>query len=750
MICGLLASRSRRDTGGHPAFTASSSGPEGYAGLLQSVIGEQHLLVHWAFSDPGTTAPDLSGNNRHGTWSGAPALVVGLAPDGGLASDTGGAVALVAPHDVGLAVPSFTVSFWVKVKQIPGVSRVLFAKDESGPYPGDFAILLRDDGHVWARFQSAEGSLVGVSAPVQAGATHHLAVTAGPFGLALWVDGRLRGIDESYSGGWSSNATRIDVAGAQFSTLLADVVVHQVAIADRVLTAGEIALVAAAASPPIARPEVGISVPSGGVVVVDVLANDDFVGAAESVAIAVTTQGAHGIAVPSNGAIQYTAGLVESDQPDQIAYTITDSNGTSPPATVSVTVLADAGGGVDAALLPYDETGPDMVEVTTMAALAAAVNAAPPGRIIRVAPGSYIGGTQTFDASGTADSPVVIIPRDGLGTVTVTGANWSLRGSRLVIAKLYFSDSQITLDGAVSRTRITRCRFREINGRTIRLLACSDTRIDRCDASGYGDSATKKSFIFFGHANIGNGTLKRVRLDYLYVHDIKPATAVNGCEPIGQEASTSGALFGNAEAVVDHCLFRNVGPIPGEGEMIGTKSCGWVIQFCTFENTADMYINLPRQGNNCTVRSCWFETGKNPTLIVLSENPVVIGNRFVGQDLSVAAGTTTWQKVIANGKPEALWYSAAWDALIVGNVVDSDRQIIVGDQIGSLTMTDRALRARLEANRRANGSPVANGNGVRLDFETGTTISPTTIYAYTPAVKLTPTQVGLNAPPDLA
>ena len=89
----------------------------------------------------------------------------------------------------------------------------------------------------------------------------------------------------------------------------------------------------------------------------------------------------------------------------------------------------------------YTENTADVVVVTTMAALESAVNAAPPGRTILIAAGTYTGGTRTFNRAGTLTNPIVIRPQSGLGTVTINDASWTLAGgsSRLVISKLYLS-----------------------------------------------------------------------------------------------------------------------------------------------------------------------------------------------------------------------------------------------------------------------------------------------------------------------
>lgn len=394
----------------------------------------------------------------------------------------------------------------------------------------------------------------------------------------------------------------------------------------------------------------------------------------------------------------------------------------------------------------YAENATDTVEVSSIAALESAIDVAPPGRNILIAPGTYAGGTHTFSPSGADNNPVVVRPRDGIGTVTINAARWTLTGSRFVLSGIYFNDAGIDLDHGASVNRITRCRFRQIGRNAIQLYAATDTRIDHCDAADYLSDTNGKGFVRFRHTNVGNGTLKRVLIDYCHVHDINPDIASNGMEPIGQSSSAGGALFANAEVTLDHVLMRNIGPIPDEGELLGLKSGGWTIQHCTFENNhSSMYINLPRQGFDMTVRSCWFAGPRSDMLRVGSDNPLIIGNRFVGnQLLAIMAGTHNWAEIIALGSPPQNAYSAARWARVIGNILDTGT-IQVGRQVGRLTMNHPASNAVLEANIR-DGAAATTSNGVIYVNQTGTTISATTAASFTPAVRLTPADVGPFAP----
>jgi Chondroitinase B len=112
-----------------------------------------------------------------------------------------------------------------------------------------------------------------------------------------------------------------------------------------------------------------------------------------------------------------------------------------------------------------------------MAALQTAVNAAPPGREILIAPGTYSGGTLTFNRDGTEANPIVIRPQSGFGTVTINNAAWTIAdtASRLVFEKLFFEAGRVTL--RADHNRISRCRFRNSGAEMVGMETGRDCRI---------------------------------------------------------------------------------------------------------------------------------------------------------------------------------------------------------------------------------------------------------------------------------
>ena len=713
-----------------------------------TVSGIPGLLAYWRFSSTSGLIDAASGQ-RHGTYDGTASLVPGLPAGSDAATHMAGNVAATVPHDPGLLLPAFTLSFWVQLVETPTDSNWYFiTKDGSGLFDGDFGIRFTPELDLNARFQTVQGATApGVTFGVDLGVPYHVVVTAGTHGLAMWVDGRLAGTDDSYTGGWTGNAQPLHFAGTAFNSFLANVILDEAALYSRVLGNSEIIALSQRTDPPLAFGD-SHQVLGGSTAVLDVVANDAWVGRREALVVQIVTQPGFGtVTVRSDKAIAFEADPVTSDQSDSFSYRITDPNGQSGFASVNVALQNVAPPPPPSGLaMCFVESGADTVVVGSAAALASAVNNAPPGRHILVAPGTYAGGTQTLHANGTATHPVVVRPQQGPGTVTFNDATWNITGDRLILSKLYFNNAGLEPRDGAAFTRITRCRFRDIGRVCVRLFAATDTRIDHCDFSDFRSSTSQKGCCQMRHTQIGDGSCKRVLFDCNYVHDSMPGTGANGSEPIGASSSSGGAYNSNPELIVDHCLFTNF-RIPSEGEIIGAKFVGAKVRFCTFLDVPSMYFNCPRNGHDWEVRSCWFEGGRNPTLQVMSDNGLIIGNRFFGgENLALFAGTRTRTETLAQGSQGGGNYDTCRGARVIGNVLGTG-QIQVGSYWNNETPTVRAQSNLLAANIR-NGGAATTGNGVNLIFETGTTVQSAVPagFDFIPAVKLTPADVGLEAP----
>jgi hypothetical protein len=398
----------------------------------------------------------------------------------------------------------------------------------------------------------------------------------------------------------------------------------------------------------------------------------------------------------------------------------------------------------DDSVRPSDKTGrlviggADSVVVDGMAALEREINAAPPGRQILIAPGTYAGDERYFGSAGTVANPIVIGPRDGTGTVTIDNPRWNLaaRSSHLVILGLDFERARISMRG--SHNRITGCRFRRINRNTVTFKESRDGRVDHCDFSDYLSIKDAKACIYFDTEGFHDQTNVRNLIDYCYFHDIATSAGIDNQEIIRMYGQRRNVNLNLDVCTVDHCLFKGI-DIFGEGEVISVKSGGWTIRFCTFENV-DHYLSF-RQANNGEVRSCWFEKMKHACLNVFGDNHLIIGNRFVG-DLSVriAAGNAIMDDVIS-GASERASYARSYRCQIVGNVFDSGH-LMVGAYWGKGGQTVPAASNNFWDNMRA-----AGGDAHMVDPSWGTvsTFNDPNL-SFVPAVKLTAADVGLNAP----
>jgi hypothetical protein len=372
----------------------------------------------------------------------------------------------------------------------------------------------------------------------------------------------------------------------------------------------------------------------------------------------------------------------------------------------------------------------DSVVISSMSALATAVNNAPPGRQILIAPGTYSGDTLAFDGNGADGDPIVVRPQNGLGTVTINSARWTYDAgsSHIVLSSLFFNGPRITFQGSFNR--ITRCRFRQINTECVIPDVLTNSRIDHCDFSDYISSSGDRICIRFRNGPVGARTTRRILVDYCYFHDINTTSGVTNPILVPQ-ASMANACTANAEIVIDHCLFENIDRA-GSNQDVDIKCSGVKVRFCSFVGGGNSYLQM-RKGNNCEFRSNWFENVSSRPIGIFGDNHLVIGNRIVG------AGNTMW---ICSGDEPALacntaGYAPATNCRVIGNIVDGD--LDVGRHFDGLTKTDPAENNMIEAHTGTIDTSTDSA------WHTGTVTNPTASEPYVAAVKLTATDVGLNA-----
>jgi Chondroitinase B len=417
----------------------------------------------------------------------------------------------------------------------------------------------------------------------------------------------------------------------------------------------------------------------------------------------------------------------------------------------------------------FVESGADTVVVSSMSALQSAVNAAPPGRQILIAPGTYNGGTLIFNRDGTKANPIVVRPQNGLGTVSINNARWEWAdtSSWLVFSKLHFEGPFNIFRG--DHNRITRCRFRNF-GTAMRMTTARDCRIDHCDFSATpaaGASDCVGIDLRGADMYVPQGTAARNLIDYCYFHG---AGGDNRLRPINQFGGGNNALDSyhgatRGETVtIDHCLFENC---RAGNEFVVIKGGGTVVRFCTFDN-CDGYLQF-RGAFDCELRSCWIEDmARNPTAVrIFGDNQLIIGNRLVGADGILAANGLITPAEFISGAFDSDRYVACTNCKFIGNRFESG-QITFGwglsgtcnipTNAGEDDFVDEPVRnALLEANTRDDGGSIFTVDTQCVNpAHVNTTINSTTSESYTPAVKIpVPTgnpstdQVGLVAPDPL-
>ena len=226
-------------------------------------------------------------------------------------------------------------------------------------------------------------------------------------------------------------------------------------------------------------------------------------------------------------------------------------------------------------------------------------------------------------------------------------------------------------------------------------------------------------------------------------------------------ASSGGASLANPAFIIDHCLFDNISLV-GDGEMIGAKTSGIKFRFCTVTNCGNAFLNAPRQAKDFEIRSCWFDGNQANFVRIASDNALVIGNRFKGnQNLCILSGTQYYVDGSGGGNP------AARNARIIGNKFD-DGQIRIGHEFqGPSAHAERWDTPVLNANICPAGSVGENiktrAGAITVEPDlpvggrgaVGTTRNPSNPIArpdeaFEPAEEpLTPAQVGMDAPDPL-
>jgi hypothetical protein len=288
--------------------------------------------------------------------------------------------------------------------------------------------------------------------------------------------------------------------------------------------------------------------------------------------------------------------------------------------------------------------------------------------------------------------------------------------------------------------------------------AARDCRINHCD---FSDMTNHVNCIQIRPRHFAEGTARNLLIDYCYFHDINTNGLGSRGTPIIQTffALDWIDLPRGSTIIVDHCLFESL-VLANVSELMVMKIGGWVVRFSTFLGSTGEYLQ-PRGPWNMEYRSNWIEGLTTTALLIMGKNHLIIGNRFVGaKRLGVWAGNATPDDVangpgVGNLEDGIDSYQRAEGCLVVGNTVDRDGGIEVGAYWPTDTeipVHEPALNNVLEANvslQGGNAHTLFNSVHRLSPSQVNTTVSPTTAEAFTPAVKLKASDVGLNAPDPL-
>jgi Chondroitinase B len=360
------------------------------------------------------------------------------------------------------------------------------------------------------------------------------------------------------------------------------------------------------------------------------------------------------------------------------------------------------GGGEGGGTIP---TPTRTINVSSASQLSSAVSNAQAGDHIVLANGSYSG--FTVSRSGQSGKPIVIRAANTLGAKI--GGNITIAGSDVwVIGMDITNGGGVTISG--TRDRISSSRFRT-NGKSI---VVSDTGVNAVvDHNDIESKAKCNSVSWMGFYLIPHGRHDLNPYIYRnYFHDSVPycnGGDDNSAIHLGGGGKNSKTRVG---ALVEYNLFQNW---KGDGETISNKSSGNTYQFNTSINSTE-FVNRHGQDNKWIAN--WIEDSQG--MRIHDHGHQVIGNRG---NIRIMAGD-------CDGFDAAACHPNVADALIAGN-------------IGTLTLGYAFSGDNIPAR---NNTIEGHNGSIKRGKEKNNSISNTISRTLQQAFKLTPSQVGPNAP----
>jgi hypothetical protein len=387
---------------------------------------------------------------------------------------------------------------------------------------------------------------------------------------------------------------------------------------------------------------------------------------------------------------------------------------TTPTPKLSVTTTPTAKPTVTTSPSPIPTITPEVTQipgkqvlVSNNSELSSAISTASPGDVITAIAGTYTG-TYNVSRSGNASSPIIIRSQIQSGAL-LNSAHITITGNYVQI-----SNFEITGDGILvlgNHNRVSRNLFHNTTG---------NPAVDINGSASYNrvDYNEITNWIGFG-VRITNATtsLTGNRIDHNYIHH---NLSIAGAEAINLGGGRDSSLL-NFGTLVEYNLLDHIST-DEESELISIKSSGNTIQYNTFRDSEDLYVNI-RHGQNDKFLSNYLI---NENMQTQGDNHQVIGNYISGGFLRLRSGDCIEPQVPTGGG----CHPAARYNFVAANTVQGGK-LFVGDS-GSIPATDNHLA----------------GNNASIDtsgYQKGTIIDLTYNGEPGKPILLTPQMVGIYA-----
>ena len=257
-----------------------------------------------------------------------------------------------------------------------------------------------------------------------------------------------------------------------------------------------------------------------------------------------------------------------------------------------------AGGICVAGLLQVTSAAAATTNVSSIAALQAAVNGAAAGDIIVLANGTYLDSTIDIGAS---DITVRAATPGGVflnGAVAIT-----LSGNRVKFSGFQFTSGTITgipIQVTGSQNLVTQLNFDGYSAQKyINVQAPSrSNEVSYCNFRNKPATAPIGNLVHFGADQTVVGYHK---IRFCSFRDMPGAGGDNGNECIRLSNGAQSEYI--ARTVVEYCYFNNTGP--GDSEAVSVKCRENVIRYCTFTNNQDAMLVF-RNGNDSVAYGNFF------------------------------------------------------------------------------------------------------------------------------------------------